>query len=235
MRDTTAGDRPSGEDPGTAAARERLETVLAGFNRLSPDELARIGLSRPDPAARAALLDAARRAANRAGRSALRAAARRRARDMILRRYQQGAFHPTFVTLNWGLSQGTTKDRVAIVEALQDAATSAVVADLVEPDVADALAADGAAILGLSSGMAYEGALDRAIAPPRAGYRDQPIRRWAVIFLAIDFIVLGVAALALGGERLDALIALAVGAVFALAVVLRARGTRDPGPPVDTA
>ncbi len=44
------------EDAATAGARERAEAALDGFNRLSPDELARVGLSRRDPAARAELV-----------------------------------------------------------------------------------------------------------------------------------------------------------------------------------
>jgi hypothetical protein len=209
------------DDPGFAAARERLDAVLEGFNRLSPDELARIGLSRRDPEARAALIEQATGAARQAGRSDLVAEGRRSARDMILRRYQQGAIHPTFLALNWGISQGTTRDRVAIIDALQDAATAAVVLDLVDPDVADALAADAAEIVGLASGMAFEGSLDRAITPPPPGYVDHPIRRIALVFLAIEAVVFVVVAFGYDGSRSDALIALLTGAVFTLVVVRR--------------
>jgi hypothetical protein len=67
------------------------------------------------------------------------------------------------------------------------------------------------------------------------GGRLPPIGRRAVIFLAIDLFVLVVAALILGRERLDAMIALAAGSIFALAVTLRARGQRHPRPPIDSA
>ena len=67
------------------------------------------------------------------------------------------------------------------------------------------------------------------------GGRLPPIGRRAMILLAIDLFVLVVAALVLGRERLDAMIALAVGSIFALAVTLRARGQRDPRTPIDTA
>ena len=39
--------------------------------------------------------------------------------------------------LNWDLSQGTTEDRVAIVEALADAAAATVVEDLVVRSVVE--------------------------------------------------------------------------------------------------
>lgn len=223
MSQSTADTSASIDDPGLPAARERLDAVLEGFNRLSPDELARVGLSRHDPGARAALLEQATSAARRAGRSELVAEGRRSARDMILRRYQQGAIHPTFLALNWGISQGTIEDRVAIIDALQDAATAAVVADLVDPDVADALAADAAGILGLASGMAFEGSLDRAITPPPLGYSDHPIRRIALVFLAVEAVAFGIFAFGFDGSRPEALVALLTGALFTLVVVRRSR------------
>ena len=81
--------------------------------------------------------------------------------------------------------------------------------------------------------MAYEGALRSGRRAASAGYRDQPIRRWAVISSRSTSSCC-VAALALGRERLDALIALAVGTVFALAVVLRARGQPRSSEPRST-
>ncbi len=232
---TASGPNPGKDDAaGLAAARERLEAVLAGFNRLSPDELARIGLWRRDATARAGLLETASSAARRAGRTELLAEARRRARDMILRRYQQGAIHPTFITLNWGISQGTTEDRVAIIDALQDAATAAVVADIVDPEVADALAADASEILRLAGGMAYEGSFDRAVAPAPPGYADHPMRRSAIAFLAIDLLLFGVLAIGLGGFDGGPLVALLIGSAFALLIVRRSRQHQvEPARPDD--
>jgi hypothetical protein len=231
---SSSQDPKPGDAIGLAAAGERLEAVLAGFNRLTPDELARIGLWRRDPGARAQLLATASAAARDAGRTELLADARRRARDMILRRYQQGAIHPTFLTLNWGISQGTTEDRVAIIDALQDAATAAVVADLVDPEVADALAADASEILRLAGGMAYEGSFDRAVAPAPPGYADHPIRRTAIAFVAIDVLLVGWLAIGLGGSSLEALVALLIGGAFALLIVRRSRQQRnEPALPDD--
>ena len=140
---------------------------------------------------------------------------------MILRRYQQGAIHPTFLALNWGISQGTTKIAWRSSMRSRTRATAAVVLDLVDPEVADALTADAAEIVGLASGMAFEGSLDRAITPPPPGYFDHPIRRIALVFLAIEAVVFGVVAFGYDGSRSDALIALLTGALFTVLVVRR--------------
>jgi hypothetical protein len=215
---------PADDEAREAAARERVEAVLDGFNRLSPDELARIGLSRRDPTARAALLRTASNAARDAGREELFAETRRRARDTILRRYQQGAIHPTWITLNWGLSQGTTEDRVAIIDALQDAATAAVVVDLVDPEVTDALTGDAAQVLGLATGMAFEGSLDRALPVEAFTAADAPVR---LSLLVGVMLVTGVAMAASGLTTVLMPLALMVGVVVALIVRYRARRQSD--------
>jgi hypothetical protein len=138
---------------------------------------------------------------------------------MILRRYAQGAIHPTWIILNWGISQGTTEDRVAIIDALQDAATAAVVEDIVEPDVAQALAADAAEVLGLASGMVSEGSLDRVLRPAPPGYADVPFR-WVALFVVA--VVVGVVA-AYAAVPVSGPIVLLVGAGFAVLVLFRAR------------
>ena len=105
--------------------------------------------------------------------------ARDGARETVLRRYAAGTLHPTWVALNWGISQGTVEDRVAIVEALADAAAAAVVADALDPDVADALALDAGQVVGMAAGSASEGALARALyrpADPELGRRQLPGR-----------------------------------------------------------
>ena len=166
---------------GETTARARLEALFTTFNRLTPDELGHIGLLRDDGPARSALLATVEAAARRADRSALLGEARTEARDVVMRRYAEGSLHPTWVGLNWGLSQGTTEDRVAIVEALADAAAAAVVEDLVDPSVTEALALDAGHILALAIGEASEGSLAHAIEPPPAGFRDTPGRRIAVV------------------------------------------------------
>jgi hypothetical protein len=58
---------PAGDD----AARARLDALFDAFDRLTPDELARIGLVRADPSERHALHSTVTAAARSAGRSAL--------------------------------------------------------------------------------------------------------------------------------------------------------------------
>jgi hypothetical protein len=212
---------------GDARARVRLEALFEGFDRLTPDELARIGLRRDHGQARRSQLDAVEAAAAAHGRTALLEEARTSARDTVLNRYSAGGLHPTWVGLNWGLSQGRIEDRVAIVEALEDAAAVAVVADVVDPDVADALSLDAEHLVGLAAGEANEGALSRAVEPPPAGYHDTAGRKVAVGTgaFAVAMAGLAVSLVATGiGVTLEASIGLGVasgvvaaGIVFALA------------------
>jgi hypothetical protein len=148
------------------AARERLETLFAAINRLSPDELARIGFRAASPEERQPLLDAVAAAAVASGRQALVAEARAQVREAVMGRYASGILHPTFIALNWGLSQGTVEDRIAIAETLADAAASAIVEDVLDPEVATTLALDAAAITGMATGEAYEGSLGRLLRDP---------------------------------------------------------------------
>jgi hypothetical protein len=152
--------------PGDAAARERLGALFASFDKLTPDDLGRIGMQLADQAERRELLDAVGEAARRTGREAMVAEARELARDAVLRRYSAGTLHPTWVALNWGISQGTVADRVAIVEVLTDAAAAAVVEDVLDPEIAEALALDAGKVVGLASGSASDGALGRALDRP---------------------------------------------------------------------
>lgn len=217
---------------GEIAARARLDALFATFNTLTPDELSHIGLRRDDGPERSGLLGIVETAARGADRSALLGEARAEARDVVMRRYASGSLHPTWVGLNWGLSQGTTQDRVAIVEALADAAAAAVVRDLVEKSVAEALSIDASHIVGLATGEASEGALAHAVAPPLARYRDSVGRRAAVV---IGAIVVGGGVFALGWVLVSPLIGLAGGIVVAgIEIVLARREPRAPdGTPGD--
>lgn len=205
-----------------AAARARLEKLFASFDRLTPFELERVGLRRRDEATRAALLRDVVQAANAADRTVLLAEARARARDTVFRRYDAGGLHPTWGGLNWGISQGTIEDRVAIVEALEDAASATVVADLVAPDVVAALTLDAGLVMDMASGEVSEGALARQTAPPAAGLRDTR-GRWVVAGAAMG----GLVGFGLGAAVGGILVGLTGAAVAAGIVVLAVR--RRPG------
>jgi hypothetical protein len=153
-------------DDGERAARERLELLFGAIDRLTPDELAGIGYRPAPDKERGPLLAAVADAARRSAREALVEEARAAARGAVMTRFAAGSLHPTFVGLNWGLSQGTVESRVAIAETLADAAAAAVLEDMLDPEVAAALALDAAAITGLASGDASTGSLGRAMREP---------------------------------------------------------------------
>jgi hypothetical protein len=162
-------------DPGELAARERLEQLFRAFDRLTPDELARIGYRPALDEERDSLLVALDEAARRTGRVALMDEARTAVRESVMARYSAGSYHPTFAGLNWGLSQGTVEDRVGIAETLADAAAVAVVEDVLDPEIAAALTRDALAIANLSAGEASEGSLARAFREPE----DPDLRGWS--------------------------------------------------------
>jgi len=92
--------------------------------------------------------------------------ARARVREAVLLRYSEGTLHPTWVDLNWGISQGTVDDRVAIVEVLSDAAAAAVVADALDPEDYEALSLPAEHIVSMAGGNASEGSLARQLDAP---------------------------------------------------------------------
>ncbi len=204
-------------------ARARVEALFAGFDRLTPDELARIGLRRAPDRELETLLQAIDDAAAATGRQALVDEARDGAREAVLRRYAAGTLHPTWVALNWGISQGTVEDRVAIVEALADAAAAAVVADALQPDVAEALELDAGQVVGLAAGSASEGALGRALDAPA----DPELGRsgaWAWLAAITVGAFAGLTAAAFVGAALGILAGVLVGVAVGIAA-RRARST----------
>jgi hypothetical protein len=194
-------------------ARARVEELFLQLNTLTPDELGRVGLLRaPDQRAeRLATVDTAARAT---GREALVAEARREAGDIVMRRYADGTYRPTWIALNWGLSGGTVEDRVAVAEAVADAAAVAAVEDVLDPETAEALTIDARQVLDLAAGSASDGSLARALREPAdPTLRRSPMRRRvlllavAVVAVLISFAGFGVGTVqaAVGGLVLAAL------------------------------
>lgn len=223
---------PRSAPAGELEARVRLDTLFARFDRLTPFELERVGLRRRDDEAREALLHTVAEAARFADRTFLLNEARAQARDTVLRRYRDGGLHPTWVGLNWGISQGTIEDRVAIVEALEDAAAATVVADLVQPELVDTLALDADRIMDMAAGEVSEGSLAHAVAPPAAGLRDSRARRIAVWVgaLVVGSLVFGLVEVVFGTSAgTDAGLGGAVAAAVVSAGIVVALARRDPG------
>jgi hypothetical protein len=121
------------------AAADRLDAFLARLDRLSLEDLRLVALPLPDPGERAALLGDVSRAAAAAGRTGLVDAARERARSAITIAYDRHLYDPTIAGLNWGRSLGTTEDRLSLTLAIEDAAVAAVMRDLLDEDLLDAL------------------------------------------------------------------------------------------------
>ena len=216
--------RPDTGPAGEAAARARVDALFERFNRLTPAELAHIGLGREDPERHRARMEAVEAAAEASGRSVLLGEARAEAREIVLRRYGEGLLNPTWAGLNWAVSGGPAADRAAVSLALSDAASASVVEDLLEPDALDALSIDAEHVLALASGDAYEGALARAIEPPAPDLADPP-GRTAVVYGGA---LIGGLLVFLAGEVLvSPLLGIAGGLVFAMIVI--AQGRRAPG------
>jgi hypothetical protein len=67
--------------------------------------------------------------------------ARAATRDEVTRAYSHAMYQPTLIGLNWGLSSGTTEDRIAAAVAAEDAAIAEVAKDVVDRDLYDRLRA----------------------------------------------------------------------------------------------
>jgi len=116
------------------AAADRLDAFLARLDRLALEDLRLLALPLPDPVERAALLAEVDRVAGESRRSELVAEGRHRSKEAIFRAYNRHQYDPTWAGLNWGRSLGTTRDRLGLVLAAEDAAVAAVLSDLLDED-----------------------------------------------------------------------------------------------------
>ena len=118
---------------------DRIDAFLARLERLSIDDLQVLVPPAADPVERDAVLDRVEGAAGAAGRLDELDEAADRARSAIVGALSFRGYDPTFFGLNWGRSWARSPDRMVLIEAVEDAAMAAVVADLL-PDDAAALA-----------------------------------------------------------------------------------------------
>lgn len=191
-------------------ARDRLDAFLARLERLELEDLRLLSLPLPDPDQRAELLADLDRAANAVGRRALVEDARSAARDATVRAYTNHQYDPTWVALNWARSLGTTKDRLGLILAAQDAAVAAVLSDVLDDD----LVADLSEPFEHAAGMAGS-----TISPSLAVWRHDASGVVGRIFFGAT-IVLFVVSIALGE-----LWWLLVGSIVLLVILAQRRQT----------
>lgn len=126
-------------DEERAAAIGRFDAFAANLERFSVEAFRTVSLHVRDPDARDRLAREASTIAAGAGISDVLERAREAAVRHVTGVYDEGMFRPTLMGLNWGLSDGPTRDRVAIVQAVQNAVTAAVLGPLAPPALTAAL------------------------------------------------------------------------------------------------
>ncbi|HYH92123.1 MAG TPA: hypothetical protein VD763_03105 [Candidatus Saccharimonadales bacterium] len=160
---------PDTTDPVIAArmaAEARVGAFLEDLGRLDAEALMQTALaeSTETPAREAARHEAAH-VAREAGLETTLETARSTVRETMLHVYDTANYRPTMVGLNWGLSEGTTADRVATIRAAEDA----VMAVVVEPYASEALIAELSSAFELvDRGRAVPASVDMTEATARA-------------------------------------------------------------------
>ena len=138
---------------------DALKGVVAGLDR---EDVQRISLPLPDDARRAALARAVA-AAEAAGRGPELAGLRARMRREAFVRYDRALLRPTWLGLNWGLSSGTSEDRVAVAAALDEAAVIVIADDLLTEADRDVLGWAPEVLLGSAMHDTDSGSLAHAL------------------------------------------------------------------------
>ncbi len=134
-------------DPAERAARERVEVVFGAIDAYSPGQLSDLIIGARDPEERDRLLGILDDAVDAHGREDLLDEACDAVRDALNSRIDQAnlAGPHGFTTI----SANRAEDRAEVIAAIEDAVAVAVAEDLLDRDVARALAGPGRAVLGL--------------------------------------------------------------------------------------
>ena len=188
------------------------------------EHAARVNLSvvvvAPPDETRESARDAATDAAIVAGRSELLREATASAREIVLNGFANAGFSGTWAVSEMSMSVATAADRVAAVEAFEEATVAAIAEDLVDPETLDILGATWDQISS-SSAIPSPGALS-SIAATAAGVNRSPFQ---VAILAGVILVCAFVGFAYGSYAGLIAVFLGVGIVGALM-----RGSSRPAP-----
>ena len=193
-------------DPDAVAARARVEAVLERLKRVG---LQVVVVAPPDETRRVAR-DRARDAAITAGRGALLDEAVAAARDVAIRAFAGSAFTGTWAATEMAASVASAGDRVAAAAAFEEAATAAVVEDLVDGDTLAVLRSTSEELVELS-GIPQPGSLS-ALGSPGGAIRS-PLQLALVAGLGIIVALVG---FAVGGAQGVIVLLLALAIVASL-------------------
>ena len=198
-------------DPGNEAARARVAALLERASRIPLQVLV---VAPPDDE-RLAARDRARTAAIVAGRGPLLDEAVSAARDQTMRAFARSGFSGTWAFTDMAMSVTRASDRVAAASALEEAATAAVVDDLVDQDT----------LAILRSATDELGAMKDVPAPGSIAGFGMPARwvRGPVKLVLVGSLALSLAVLGLAGASL---VTLALGLAMVAGLAQR-RDRRD--------
>jgi hypothetical protein len=174
---------------------ERIVALKAAIAALDREDVQRISLPLPDDARRAALgrgIDAA----GRAGRAAELRKLRRTLQHEAFVRYDRAILRPTWLGLNWGVSSGTSEDRVAIAAAFDEAAVLAISDDLLDEDDRDVLGWAPEVLLGSAAHAGDSGSLAHALPGDARGQAATAAAAIGGVLLGVGIIVAPIVAAA---------------------------------------
>jgi hypothetical protein len=208
---------------GLAAAEARADAWFAAFDRLDVEAFGMTALPSADHPDRVAARERVDRLADDHALGGLVTEARATARAAVLRRYDDGGFRPTMLGLNWGVSEGTARDRVAAAIAAEDAVAAAIVEPYLDEATLAALASPFE-LIDRGRGVRTEFDLTRATADRLHGRRGMPWLAWLVVAIGIAG-ALSIT-LVVGSVWLAAL--LVVGTLVLIGFIVRSGGRERP-------
>lgn len=203
--------------PERDAASERLRAFGARLERIGLDDLRQLVLSPTAADDRAEARATADRAIEAAGLGDVADEALVTVRAYMDRVYVGGAYHPTWVAPNWGLSTGSVEDRVAATMAVEDAAL-ATIAEGLAPDAVVVTLRAPFELIADAHPMPLGGD-----APPTLG----DVRRLGPVWGSVAIVLLALAAVGWFVNAWPVALGVAVGGALAVGRWWRSRRARE--------